>query len=335
VIPLSRAAFLPVEQGRRGASTKAELGVTPCDNKITRQHDLSPVVSSPAPIDPPNTENRSAAGRICRGEQRITDPPQDGFAVANNRIIDAFQRFSRSPTSDLRPPWLDVADRRRRLSSAFTLIEMIVVMLIIATLAALFMGAATSVFDRARKTQAKNDVIQITTGVNAFYTEYGRYPVVSTITTDAFYGTLPTGVPLPSGCTNAGTNNVLLNVLRNITTDPNTVALNPRQIVFLSPGGAKNTVPPKGGIAAADNCYYDPWGSQYAIVIDTNYDNTITNPYSDTDGSAGTTPLRFGAIAYSYGKNGRPGGGAAVSSSFTPESGTAGTFKGSSDILSW
>src|SRR5205823_13331448 len=93
--------------------------------------------------------------------------------------------------------------------SAFTLIEMIVVMLIIATLTALFMGAAGSVFDRARRTQAKNDVIQIATAVNAFYTEYGRYPVVSTITTDAFYGTLPTGVPLPSGCTNAGTNNVL------------------------------------------------------------------------------------------------------------------------------
>jgi type II secretory pathway pseudopilin PulG len=223
----------------------------------------------------------------------------------------------------------------KRNPTAFTLIEMIAVMLIIATLLALFMGAASNAFDRARRTQAKNDVIQIATAVNAFYTEYGRYPVVSTITTDAFYGTLPTGVPLPSGCTNAGTNNVLLNVLRNITTDPNAVALNPRQIIFLSPGGAKNTVPPRGGIATADNCYYDPWGSQYAVLIDSNYDNTLTNPYSDTDGSAGTTPLRFGAVAYSYGKNGRPGGGAAVSSSFAPESGTAGTFKGSSDILSW
>ena len=76
---------------------------------------------------------------------------------------------------------------------------MIVVMLIIATLAALFMGAATSAFDRARRTQAKNDVIQIATAVNAFYTEYGRYPVtVTSTTTDAFFGTGTT----PSGqCT--------------------------------------------------------------------------------------------------------------------------------------
>ena len=299
MIPLSRTA----------SSTKAELGVRPRDNETMRQHDWSPVVSSPASIHPPNNENRSAPGRIRRGEQRIT-------ASRGAATISAFQRFSLSVFS----------------TSAFTLIEMIVVMLIIATLTALFMGAATSVFDRARKTQAKNDVIQIATAVNAFYTEYGRYPVtVTDPTKDAFFGTGST----PAGSTAYPPGNVvLLNVLRNITTDPNAVALNPRQIVFLSPGGAKNTVPPRGGIATADNCYYDPWGSQYAIVIDTNYDNTITNPYSDTDGSAGTTPLRFGVVAYSYGKNGALGGGSA-SSPYTPEGGSAGVFKGSSDILSW
>src|SRR5438874_12435789 len=221
-----------------------------------------------------------------------------------------------------------VAHRAR---AAFTLIEMIVVMLIIATLAALLMTGASGVFERARTTQAKNDVIQIATAVNAFYTEYGRFPVTVTSTaTDGFFGSGTT----PAGCTPYGSNVVLLNVLRNITSDPNAVALNPRQIIFLSPGGAKNTVPPRGGIATADNCYYDPWGSQYAIVIDTNYDNAITNPYSDIDGSAGTTPLRFGAVAYSYGKNGKLGGGSA-SSPYTSERGSAGVFKGSSDILSW
>jgi prepilin-type N-terminal cleavage/methylation domain-containing protein len=262
-----------------------------------------------------------------------SDPPKDSFAspsgsalragsVANNRIIGAFQHFNRSPTSALRP-----------LASAFTLIEMIVVILIIATLTALFVGAAANTFDRARRTQAKNDVIQIVTAVNAFYTEYGRYPVtVTDPTKDAFFGTGST----PAGSTAYPPGNVvLLNVLRNITTDPNALALNPRQIVFLSPGGAKNTTPPRGGIATADNCYYDPWGSQYAVLIDTNYDNTLTNPYSDVDGSAGTTPIRQGAIGYSFGKNGALGGGPKLNNSFGDESGTAGKFKGSSDILSW
>jgi len=295
MIPLSRAA----------SSTKAELGV-------------SQLPGSPASVELPNNENRSAPGRIRRGEQRIT-------ASRGAATISAFQRLPRRSSTKAGFS-LSVFS-----TSAFTLIEMIVVMLIIATLTALFMGAASSVFDRARRTQAKNDVIQIATAVNAFYTEYGRYPVtVTDPTKDAFFGTGST----PAGSNAYGTNVVLLNVLRNITTDPNAVALNPRQIVFLSPGGAKNTVPPRGGIATADNCYYDPWGSQYAIVIDTNYDNTITNPYSDSDGSAGTTPLRFGAVAYSYGKNGALGGGSA-SSPYTSEGGSAGKFKGSSDILSW
>ena len=213
---------------------------------------------------------------------------------------------------------------------------MIVVMLIIVTLAALITTAASGTFDRARKAQAKNDVTQLVTAINAFYTEYGRYPVnIINAANDAFFGTGTT----PAGCTSYGNNDVLLDVLRN-NTDPSgpnlatVTSLNPRQIPFLSPSGAKNTTPPRGGIAT-DRRYYDPWGSQYAVVIDTNYDNVITNPYSDTDGSAGTTPVRQGATAYSFGKNGALGGGSKLNSSFGDESGTAGTFKRSSDVLSW
>src|SRR2546428_8912459 len=117
-------------------------------------------------------------------------------------------------------------------------------MLIIATFAALLMTAPSGVFARPKRAQAKNDLTQIVTAVNAFYTEYGKYPVVSTITTDAFYGTLPTGVIIPTGCANAGTNDVLFNILRGIDTTNN-----PRAIVFLSPNAARNTTPPKGGIS--------------------------------------------------------------------------------------
>src|SRR5260370_91627 len=106
MVPPSRAVALAKADSRAASSTQAELGVRPRDNKTTRQHDWSPVVSSPASVDPPNTENRSAPRRIRRGEQRITAPPKDGFAVANNRgtAISAFQRLQRFPlTSDFRP----------------------------------------------------------------------------------------------------------------------------------------------------------------------------------------------------------------------------------------
>jgi hypothetical protein len=66
-------------------------------------------------------------------------------------------------------------------------------------------------------------------------------------------------------------------------------------------------------------------------MIDGNYSNQLTNPYADAPG--GTT-LNLGVIAWSFGKNGRLGGGAAASG-FTAESGTANNFSGSGDVISW
>ena len=85
------------------------------------------------------------------------------------------------------------------------------------------MGLAFPVFqgvqNQAKKTQAKNDLIQIVTAVNAFYTEYGRYP--STKTADA---------KLPGDEAQED----LMDALR-----AKGGSLNPRGIVFLSPPDAK------------------------------------------------------------------------------------------------
>ena len=59
----------------------------------------------------------------------------------------------------------------------FTLIELTVVILTIAILMGLVFTAGQGMIDRARKTQAKNDLTQIITAVNAYYTEYGRNPI--------------------------------------------------------------------------------------------------------------------------------------------------------------
>src|SRR6266849_9756165 len=69
--------------------------------------------------------------------------------------------------------------------NAFTLIELLVVIAIIIILAGLLFPAFQGVQQQARKTQAKNDLTQIVTAVNAFYTEYGKYPLV---TADTIYG---------------------------------------------------------------------------------------------------------------------------------------------------
>jgi prepilin-type N-terminal cleavage/methylation domain-containing protein len=201
--------------------------------------------------------------------------------------------------------------------SGFTLLELLVVIAIITVLAGLLFPAFETVLNSAKKTGAKNDLTQLVTAVTAFYTEYGKYPTTGTTDATATYG--------PAG---SNTNEKLLDVLRNITTDPLTVTLNPRQIVFISPPDVKDPAKPRSGIGTGTGTigqYYDPWGTPYNIEIDWDYNNQIANPYPDTDGSAGANPLSIGVISWSYGTDLTKG-------TKTPASSN---FKGSDDLISW
>jgi len=187
---------------------------------------------------------------------------------------------------------------------AFTLIELLVVIVIIGVLMGLAFPVFQGVQNSAKKTQAKNDITQIVTAVNAFYTEYGKYPIDSTVTTDA-------------AATFGGTpdSKSLFETLRGKTT-----TLNTRQIVFFSPAEDTNQVAPKGKIGS-DGQFHDPWSTAYVIRIDADYDNQITpNPYGANNG-AGPEPIRQGVIAWSLGKDLTLGSG--------------GKFTGSDDVISW
>jgi len=189
--------------------------------------------------------------------------------------------------------------RIREPTSAFTLIELLVVIAIIIILAGLLFPAFRGVQNQARQTQAKNDLTQIVTAVNAFYTEYGRYPTSATDDTTATYGL-------------ANTNNLLFNELRACTaTDTSctgAAVLNTRQIVFISPPYVKNPVQPKSGIGipgtgapAPVGQFWDPWGTPYKVRIDGDYNNSITpNPYTQ---GAGVDPIQQGVIAWSFGSD--------------------------------
>src|SRR4051812_43446348 len=63
-------------------------------------------------------------------------------------------------------------------SAAFTLIELLTVIAIIAILMGILFPVINNVKENAKKVQAKNDVTQIVTAVKAYYTEYGKYPPV-------------------------------------------------------------------------------------------------------------------------------------------------------------
>jgi len=195
--------------------------------------------------------------------------------------------------------------------SAFTLIELLVVIMIIALLMGLAFPVFQGVQNQARKTQARNDLVQIVTAVNAYYAEYGRYPLTPPVPADTTYGA---GI----------TNEHLINQLRSVN-----ASQNPRRIVFLSPPDVKDANSPRAGIGLASATagqYFDPWGKPYLIRVDTDYDNQVINPYSQNAG--GAPVLRSGVIAWSFGKD-----VLSQSTSATPSDKNTGTNK--DDVISW
>ncbi len=185
---------------------------------------------------------------------------------------------------------------------AFTLIELLVVIAIIAVLLGLVFPVFQGVLERAKKVQAKNDLTQIVTAVNAFYTEYGRYPTADTTDTAATYGA---GSP---------SSKAVFDELRGQST-----TLNTRKIVFISPG--EDTVATPKGKIGSDGQFHDPWTSAYAIRIDADYDNQVANPYGSN--GAGADPIRQGVITWSIGKDTKPGNNG------------DGKFTSSDDVISW
>src|SRR2546427_7721516 len=119
---------------------------------------------------------------------------------------------------------------------AFTLIELLVVIAIIAILIGLLFPAFRAVQNQAKQTQAKNDLTQIVNAVNAYYTDYGRYPIAGI--TETTFG--PCGTPatketlfteLPGSNAAAGS-------------CPAPATLNTRQNVFIFPPDVKDCTNP-------------------------------------------------------------------------------------------
>jgi prepilin-type N-terminal cleavage/methylation domain-containing protein len=204
---------------------------------------------------------------------------------------------------------------RRNPPAAFTLIELLVVIAIIAILVGLLFPAFNAIQNQARQTQAKNDLTQIVNAVNAFYTDYGKYPLPTGTTGDFIYG--------PGGNSNPPSNAELLYTLRGVSAGTMNLnnAANPRIIVFISPPYVKNDTAGnrRSGVSPTDGSYYDPWGTPYDVKIDGGYDNAINpNPYTPNTG-AGPSTLNFGVIAWSLGAN--------------QSQGT--DFTASDDVISW
>jgi prepilin-type N-terminal cleavage/methylation domain-containing protein len=141
-----------------------------------------------------------------------------------------------------------------RKHSAFTLIELLIVIAIIAILAGLAFPAVQGALNSGRKAEVRSMANQIKLAISSYYAEYGTYPNVTTANAQFMQAMM--------GAT-------------NIPTVPNR-----RGIRFLEvPGKFTNSsgiVTPRG---------FGATNVVFSIVTDTNYDGKITVPGAFTDGS--------------------------------------------------
>jgi prepilin-type N-terminal cleavage/methylation domain-containing protein len=174
----------------------------------------------------------------------------------------------------------------RRPTAGFTLIEMLIVIGIIATLAALAMPAMSGAMKSAKKVKTQAVLKDLVLGIKNYQVEYNRYPV--------------SGNDKQESPRRTDSSNDVVGIL--LGDNPN--KLNPRKQAFMEPPLAKNGV---GGLTGNEGNYslVDPWGETYYLVMDLNYDNKIANPDRNNDdptvGRDAPQNLPVGAIAYSSG----------------------------------
>jgi prepilin-type N-terminal cleavage/methylation domain-containing protein len=145
-------------------------------------------------------------------------------------------QVSSLPSSSTRAISASLRFRPGREAAAFTLIELLIVIAIIAVLAGLGFGAVQGALGSAKRAQARNDVSQVAAAVKAYTLEYGRLPEEG-------------------------------NEIAALVGD------NPKKIVFLEPRMAAGK-PPKGGLSGEE--LLDPWGKPYKIFLDDDYDNKVS-----------------------------------------------------------
>lgn len=171
---------------------------------------------------------------------------------------------------------------------AFTLIEVLVVISLIAVLAAISLSGINAVLQRAKKAQALDVCSQLVLALRSYTDEYGALP------------DLPADLATDSS---AGSRMLQELVGESATLPPD--AQQPKRICFFRAKEAKGK---KDGIEWSGDtpkALWDPWGFPYHVRLDLDYDQRIEDPLRP-----GTVVRGQIALVYTLGKNQRPDAGA-------------------------
>lgn len=221
---------------------------------------------------------------------------------------------------------------------AFTLIELLTVIAIIAILMGLLFPVFGPVMDRTRKAEARAAAVQIAGAVSGYLNDYGKYPIADYVTANP-----PADLVLGDRSkANAVDDNAnLFNILRAINVGKNADnAYNPKRVVYFQAKPASNPSSPKNGFldspgTGVQGAYYDPWGRQYTIVMDANYNEVIKlvgiyNDFTQSSQDEVDKGVRMGIGVFSLGKDGEVG---------SPKDGVTGMYRNgekiSDDVISW
>ncbi len=196
----------------------------------------------------------------------------------------------------------------RSRSAAFTLIELLTVITIIAILMAMLFPMIGQAKESARQRKADGDLRIIVQATQQYNVEYGQFPQINpnpsttAATTDDACGDKAAQMQLDN-CN-------LFNILRDFDKTPNDGhKQNPRKVQFLEGKPVSTPSNPRDGFldnpsagAGVLGAWYDPWGSQYNVVIDTNADNVLDLTKFYNDFKADQAP-HISVGAFSLGKD--------------------------------
>ena len=140
--------------------------------------------------------------------------------------------------------------------------------------------------ERSRLALARSDLLMILEAGERFFDEYRKWPSANT----GDFGDCRYGEEV--------SNRDVFNVLRGIDGPGNVDhGANPHRLSFIEIEG----VGLRGSGLDSGGVFLDPWGVQYQLVIDTDFDNAC-----DVEGSAYLRVVGEGMIVWSYGPDGRP-----------------------------
>jgi prepilin-type N-terminal cleavage/methylation domain-containing protein len=165
-------------------------------------------------------------------------------------------------------------------TSAFTLVELLVVVSIIGLLVGLLAAGIPRAMDAGMNAKAKSEATAIVAAVKAYRQEYGRFPGDLSKSSVVFSSNSPTSVQ---------------NLIKVLNGD-NTTSLEITSSQPANPKGVRFLEGSAGGTSGLP----DPWGNQYTVIVDTGETGGVTCTNAGT-----AVKVSVSVVAFSYGSDGK------------------------------